>query len=250
MNYQHLLNPSNKLITKEYINNLLDEYDVNDKITNIKEFINAMTHKSYCVNIDLEESKSGFVQPRLNDYERLEFLGDGIANSIVISYIYERYDEYGPGKLTNIKQKMIQSKSYAYYCKKIELNKYLLISKNLEDKYGRDYNDYCEDIFEAFIGSLYLEIGYEKTYKLFVGVIEKYTDWEDIIVVNDNYKNQLFSKYKKNGLKNPYFKQVNHTNDIYTICVYDQYKNIIGTGKGESKKIAEQKACKMALENQ
>ena len=123
------------------------------------------------------------------------------------------------------------------------------LSKYIEEKYGRMYQNYCEDIFEAFIGACFLDIGYDNTFKLLVYIIENNTDWEYIVVNNENYKNILFRYYQINGLNKPHFKQVSFCNNEYIVSVLNQYEQVLGTGKGNTKKIAEQLSCKMALKD-
>ena len=259
-----LYNKNNKLITNEYIEDILNIFGVKCKIKNLDRFITATTHKSFNVNKEefFKESKDDkmnekyekyiiknkLIELRENDYERMEFLGDSIGNSIIVNYIYNRFTQSEEGNLTDIKNKLIQSKTLAVYCKQIKLNDYLLMCNHTEEKYGRDYQSFCEDIFEAFICALFLEIGYDKTTTFMVNVMERYTDWEYIVVYNENFKNTLFRHYQRNGLAKPHFKQISYVNNEYTISVLNEYKQILGTGKGNTKKIAEQQSCKMALQ--
>jgi ribonuclease-3 len=122
-------------------------------IENIKEtqsFQQAFTHTSY-----LNENNS---EP-LVSYETLEFLGDSILNFYVSLFIYQSFPEYYEGKMSKLKQLMIQESTLAHLSKKINLGEFLRLGAGEKKNQGSNKDSILADIFESFVASLYIEKG-------------------------------------------------------------------------------------------
>jgi len=181
----YILNESNKYITKEYIEKMLQKYGVTHCVSDLSVFQRALTHTSYLkkdertdktlklflANKDNSEKKdTRDLQPIQNpdqaiplqelSYERLEFLGDSVIHLVLADYLYQRYDNQYEGFMTKLRTKLENGQSLANLTKAIGLHQYILISRNIEQMGGRLQNVHIlEDAFESFIGALYLDTG-------------------------------------------------------------------------------------------
>ena len=185
-------------------------------------------------------------------YETMEFLGDSILGSIVSSYLYERfykiYDQ-NEGFLTYLKNRIVCGESLAHLSNRLGFNRYLIISKHIEDNCdGRNNKNILEDVFEAFIGAIYLDNDYDFTKNIILTIIEKYIDFTDIIIKNNNYKEQIIKYLQHNHKENPSFKTSIDENDdkVYNCIMYFK-GDLISKGTGKSKKKAEQDSAKNGL---
>jgi ribonuclease-3 len=129
-----------------------------ESIKETESFQRAFTHTSY-----LNENNS---EP-LVSYETLEFLGDSILNFYVSLFIYRSFPEYSEGKMSKLKQLMIQESTLAQLSKEIGLNRtdekgkleYLKLGEGEIKNQGGNKDSILADIFESFVAALYLEKG-------------------------------------------------------------------------------------------
>ena len=272
-------NNKNVLLNDENLRELFDSNGLNGlKYKNINLYRVAFVHKSYCTMKNIDFNKSNINCPSdclpLQDvsYERLEFLGDSLLGMIVANYLYSRFPDQNEGFLSKIRTKLVNGKMLGYLSDKIGFPKFAIISKQVEDSNGRNNYKIMEDIFEAFIGALYLDyqseddevilpkniklspmtgVGYYVVESWLIYIIENYIDFSELIRVKNNYKDMLTS-HMQNYLQDiPQFKEISvSTRDNYKIfnyCVKDRNGTIISTSTGKSKKEAENNAALEAL---
>ncbi len=120
----------------------------------------ALTHRSYA-----NESPD----KTLRDNERLEFLGDSVLNLIISHLIMERFPHSLEGELTRLRASLVNKKSLARISKNLGLNYCLLLGKGESLRGGREKSSLVSDAYEALIGAIYLDSGFEKAF----GVVEK-----------------------------------------------------------------------------
>lgn len=236
-------NHVNKLITPKELKKIVKHYK------NIDLYRTAFTHKSYSYkNIDINyycPPKCVLLQEKCN--ERLEFLGDSILSSSVAHYLYERYEDQNEGFLSKIRSRLVNGDMLAYLSKKIELYNYILISKQIENSLGRTNPKILEDVLEAFIAAIYLDLGFDYTKEWIVNLLETNIDFSQIIN-KENYKDQFVKLYQNKFGCIPKFIVNNLPNSkSITVNIIDNDGKIIAVGKGRTKKIAEEKASIKAL---
>ncbi len=209
---------------------------------NTKLLKKALTHSSYA-----NENKS-------KDWahnERLEFLGDSVLNLIVSEYVYKKFPNDPEGELTKFRASIVCETSLAYAAKMMNLGDYLLLGKGEEVTGGRDRDSIQADALEALIGSIYLDGGLENTRKFIIYMIEikvpKTTSFEYLFT---DYKTKLqeeLQRTKKVKVKYLVTKEQgpDHDKVFYINLMVDG--ELYGSGKGRSKKEAEQMAAKSAL---
>ena len=233
-------NENNVAIQREDINKI-----TNFNPINVLLYQKAFIHKSvlrFLINSENDLDKS---------YERFEFLGDSVLNIIIADYIFKKYPDKEEGFLTRIRTKLVNGKTLASFAKKLEMNKFLIISKNVESIGGRSNDRILEDVFESFLCSIYLDLGYKYVHYFITNLIEKYINFDDIEEDN-NYKDILLRYCQKNMQTNPEYELVSttgpaHSKNFTSVVVIKGIKYSQGSGK--TKKTAEQIASKLTLES-
>jgi ribonuclease-3 len=205
-------------------------------------------------------------------YERLEFLGDSLIGMIVANYLYTRFPDQNEGFLSKIRTKIVNGRMLGYLSDKIGFPKFAIISKQVEESGGRNNFKIMEDIFEAFIGALFLDFqtesdkvqlpntisiapftgaGYFLVENFIIYIIENYIDFCELIRIKNNYKDMLVSYMMHNLQDIPKFYEVKvlmkDNVRIFTYCIKDRNNAIIATSTGSNKKEAENNTAKEAL---
>lgn len=273
---KYLLNKHNVLITKSIIEKMLKKRHVEYKVNDINIFIEAMTHKSYIKSfINNERNVKYLVQNiktknitidmsckivKLQEkcYERLEFLGDSIIRLIVAEYLYTRYPDQDEGFLTKLKTKIENGESLSNFSKIIGLDKYMIISKHIELNGARNESEIgiLGDVFEAFIGALYLDSKCDLALckSFIVDILEDKIDIAEILFHETNFKDMLLKYFHKMKWQDPVYetteiKEIDKSKKkIFVMSILDNNNKVVGRGEGNSKKKGEQYAAKQALD--
>lgn len=136
---------------------LLD--DLNIVPNNIKIYEQAFIHSSY--------KNEGHVD---EDYERLEFLGDALVDLVVSDYLYNSKDLH-EGQMTKLRASFVCENALYEYSNKLGLGEYLKLGKGEEETGGRHKKAILADIFESFVGALYLDQGFDTVKKFILDVV-------------------------------------------------------------------------------
>lgn len=211
------------------------------KFKNQKLFTQAFTHRSY-LNESRETTESN---------ERLEFLGDSILSFVISQHVYKTYPEFNEGLLTNLRSLLVNTKSLAAVAKTLDFGDYLMLSRGEEDSKGRENQSLLADCLEAYIGALFLDQGIEKVTEFLLATI---IPQADAIIQKKTFKDpksilQEFVQARKQN--SPLYKVLEEEgpahSKTFTIGVYVG-DELMGTGKGKSKQIAQEDAAEQALE--
>lgn len=240
------------------LNFFLKNYDIDYSVNNINLFRNAFVHKSYCCmkNCDFTagniECPTDCIPLQEMPYERLEYLGDSILGYIIAKYMYIKYPDQSEGFLSKMRTKIVNGRMLGYLSESIGFSKFAILSKQIEDINGRQNYKILEDIFEAFIGALYIDCNdINITEKWIINVIEKNIDMVDLIIKNTNHKDSLIFYMQSRFQDMPKFYETNvsHINmcKIFTYIVKDRDNNILGSATGSTKKDAENNCSSEAL---
>lgn len=213
--------------------NILNELNVVPN--NYELFLTSFTHTSYC-----NENKD------CESYERLEFLGDKVLDFIVSEYLYKNMHEL-EGEMTKIRASHVCEEALSEYSLNCKFNEYLRLGKGEEVTGGRSKKAILADVFEAFIGALYLDQGMDKT-KEFVynTVIKSIKKKEELF---NDYKSELQELVQTDKLSLEYvvIKESGPSHDKEFVVNVIVENIVYGTGIGKTKKEAEQNAAKDAL---
>jgi dsRNA-specific ribonuclease len=272
----YILNENNKLITPEYITSLLGNYGINIKVNNLNIFQEAMIHLSYLVrneefyksnktkayqiqsnDIEPLDSKLEAIPLQSKSYERLEFVGDAVIHSVLAEYLFKRYPYADEGFMTKLRTKIENGNTLYLLSKKIGLNEFVLISRYVEKNGGRTTNEnVLEDIFEAFIGALKLDAGYDVCDKFLITLIEKEINLAYMLNEETNFKEKLLQYFHMRKWQDPKYDSMScegpENKKLYTMyvkCIKNVHDTgeVVGIGTGSSKKMGEQDAAKQAM---
>ncbi len=204
--------------------------------------VHALTHSSYA-----------YEQPQksVKDNEVLEFLGDSVVGLVLADFFVSRYPNLSEGELSKYKSVAASSDSLARFGQKIRLDRHILLGKGEERSGGRKKKTILAGAFEALIGALYLDQGYEAAQKFFLPLLEKsYSKIDSQKFIIDNYKSALQEYFQKENLAHPIYKTLTSVGpDHKKVFIVEVYlgRYPLAKAKGHSKKSAEQKAARKAL---
>ena len=194
----------------------------------------ALTHKSYSVerNIDFHN-------------EILEFLGDSIIGFLVSEYLIEKYPEKDEGFLSKMKSYIVSSENLYLWAKSFDIEKYIKVSSYSSFDL-RAKKQIVANTFEAIMAAIYLDRGIEKVKNLIFHLLETKTDLSGFV----DYKSKIQEYCQKKYKILPTYKLISqegpdHKKSFY-VALYIKEEEI-ATGKGRSKKEAEQNAAKNAI---
>lgn len=205
---------------------------------NIHLYEQALLHKSTAVRSD---------EGRLQNNERLEFLGDAILDAIVADIVYEHFNGKREGFLTNTRSKIVQRETLNKLAVEIGLDKLIKYSTR-----SSSHNSYMYgNAFEAFIGAIYLDQGYKRCKRfLEEKIISPFIDLDKLSRKEVNFKSKLIEWSQKNKMEVS-FELIEQFLDKESNPVFQTEVRIegtpAGTGSGYSKKESQQNAAQMAL---
>lgn len=196
----------------------------------------ALTHKSF---------KNG------SNNERLEFLGDAVMDLIVGDYLFNKFPKLSEGDLSKLRAALVNEKSFANLATSLDLGDKILLSTAEEHNGGRAKASILSDAFEALIGAIYLESGFEMAKSVSVEIFEKCYPDINLDNLSKDYKTALQEitqahfattpKYILVGSKGP-----DHNKEFEIALTLNERE--ISRAVGKSKKEAEQKAAALAME--
>lgn len=287
MDFSPGLNPRNVFITVRDVENIFRTVGVNDlTVSSLSFYQRAFVHKSYCSKFKKNKIQdSGFVPFQDRSNERDEYFGDGLLGVMVGLYLFERFEDEDEGFLTKMRTKIVNGKTLSELASKLSLQKYILISKQVEDSCeGRNLSSLLENTLEAFISAVYhdqraraLELfkaasvgagegnragtdlflrnpnGYAfgRVYDFVTRMIERFVDFSSLVVTENNYKDILLKHFQKTYKSSPIFREVSLNGPphrrIFTISVHHITGEELGRGSGATKRDAQQEAAMHAL---
>lgn len=206
------------------------------KPNNLKLYNTAFSHSSYVNENNLKA-----------DYERLEFLGDAVLELISSDYLYNNMN-VEEGDMTKIRASYVCENACYQYAYDLGFSKYIKVGHGEEEDGGKYKKVILADIFEAFIGAMYLDQGFIKTKEVISKVIIPYIENPKVVFFSD-YKSVLqeYTQTDKRSLKYVLVDEEgpSHDKTFTTVVMIDDVT--YGKGIGSSKKESEQEAAKDAL---
>ncbi len=206
--------------------------------------VNVFSHRSY-----LNEHK----KKNLPSNEKLEFLGDSVLSLITSLYLYRTFPELNEGTYTDIKASVVRTESLAEIAKKLGLGDLVLLSKGEERNNGRKNKNILADCFESLVGALFIEKGFDTAYTfivtwLFENNLKRIVTDKLYLSPKSRLQELLQAKYRKLPDYSILEEKGPEHKKMFSVSVSFE-KKVLGSGKGASKKEAEEAAAKNALEN-
>lgn len=223
----------------QLIANLKENYQI--IFNNISLLEQAFTHSSY-----VNEHRN----LRISDNERLEFLGDAVLELLVSRFLFQTYPNVSEGKLTKLRAAIVREDSLASFAKECGFDQFIRLGKGEENSGGRKRASLLCDLFESFLGAVYLDQGLEVVEgflnqvifpKVLAGAFSHEMD----------HKTRLQEVLQKSGDVNIDYRLVKeegpaHDRHFWTEVYCNEV--LIGQGTGRSKKMAEQAAAADGLQ--
>ncbi|MFH1874892.1 MAG: ribonuclease III [Pseudomonadota bacterium] len=202
----------------------------------------ALTHKSYTNELGLSADDHN---------ERYEYLGDAVLELSISHLLMEHFPNHPEGELSKLRAAIVNESELANMARMIQLGDFMYVGKGEDRTGGRDKPSLLSDAYEAVLGAIYLDRGYDKAYnfvqKHFKEVI-KSTEGKGF---KKDYKTRLQEVAQSKFRAVPRYKLVDQKGPdhqkTFVISLYIK-DDLFGTGQGLSKKAAEQDAAKQALE--
>jgi len=186
----------------------------------------------------------------LSHNERLEFLGDAVVELVVTDFLYKKYKDYDEGELTALRSALVNAVIISDVASRLGMNDFLLLSKGEAKDTGKARQYILANTYEAYVGAVYLDQGYDKALGFITETLLIHTDeivkkklWRDA-------KSLVQEKAQEHVAFTPSYKVVSESgpdhDKHFTIGIYFG-PDLIATGKGQSKQEAEQQAAMNAL---
>lgn len=210
--------------------------------SNTQLLLSAVTHRSY-----LNEHR----EATWDHNERLEFLGDAVLELVATDYLFSKYTEKPEGELTAIRAALVNTVSLAAASEQLGINEFLLMSKGETKDVGRARQYILANTFEAIIGAIYMDQGYEQAQEFISKRLFHKTDeivakrlWQDA-------KSRFQELAQEHESVTPTYETLGQEGPdhdrVFTVGVFLK-KVEVAKGKGRSKQEAEQQAAEKAIE--
>lgn len=184
--------------------------------------------------------------------QRLEFLGDAVLQLVLSQALYQHYPQFPEGQLTKARAKLVNGLNLAKHARNVELGPHLLISRGEDMHGGRDRPSALADTFEAIVGAIFLDGGYEMAadfvLREFAGELRDLNASPEI----HNPKGELQELLQSDSSEAPSYTVVSATgpdHDRCFVCEVAHMGRKLATGQGKSKKEAESAAAAAALQS-
>lgn len=218
------------------------EKNVEVNFTDKKILERAFIHRSY-IN---ENPRLG-----LEHNERYEFLGDAVVELVVTDFLFDKYKDYAEGQLTAYRSALVNAVIMGEVAQRLGMNDFLLLSKGETKDTGRARQTILANTYEAFVGALYLDQGYEECKKFIAATL--FPELQTIISKNTwkDPKSQVQEIAQERVGVTPSYTVLSENgpdhDKHFTIAIFFGDKKI-AEGKGKSKQEAQQAAAQNALD--
>ncbi|MDF1574953.1 MAG: ribonuclease III [Bacteroidales bacterium] len=181
--------------------------------------------------------------------ERLEYLGDAVLDAIVADHLFQRFPQGDEGFMTKLRARIVKRKNLDYLAIKIGIPAMINPGVNTGSKSKHTYGN----ALEAIIGAIYLDRGYRAARKFFERkIMKRHIDLVQLVKKDPDYKSRIIEWSQKNRMEIIFDSKEEHIDGrkspsfVSTVHINAEEK---GTGRGDSKKEAEQQASKIALKS-
>jgi ribonuclease III len=230
--------------TKPESSDLIDKAVLEERlgltIKRISLYEKALTHRSML---------RGAEKP-MQSNERIEFLGDAVVGLIIGRYLFEKFPEEDEGFLTRARAKVVNGKSLAQFAHRINLGELILMSDNAAKGNGRNNDTILADAFEAVVGAIYLDRGYDIAEAFVLGIANATLRMNRLMEDENNYKSLLLEYMQARAWGQPEYRVISEEGPSHSkafeieVWVCGEPK---GRGTATSKKRAEQLAAENTL---
>jgi ribonuclease-3 len=186
----------------------------------------------------------------LKTNQRLEFLGDAVLQLTLTRELYEKFPDFGEGPLTKGRAKLVNRRTLAERARQLGLGEYLILSRGEELHGGRDRNSSLADTYEALLGAIFLDDGFDAAQRFILRQFHDAFGSLDVIPILENPKGELQELLQARSTQAPEYRVVAATgpdHDRVFECTVHHEGVELARGQGKSKKLAESEAAMAAL---
>ena len=223
-----------------------EDKEFKQKLKNILGF--APTNLALYKQAFRHSSSKKEITEHIQSNERLEFLGDSILGAIVAEHLFKLFPKKDEGFLTQMRSRIVNGQHLFVLAKKFGLD--ILLQSRLTKKEKVSSSAYG-DVFESFIGAIYLDKGFDKTKKfILTTVIKNHLDINELLQNDTDYKTQfqILMQRQKNKFEYKILEETQHGKEKTFIIELSVNGEAQGTFEHKSKKVAEQKVAQLVLE--
>ena len=197
----------------------------------------ALTHSSFANENKLKKNN-----------ERFEFLGDSVLGFVTAEYLFNEFKNRPEGEMTKLRAAVVCEKSLFKFAEQIDLGKYILLGRGEDSTGGRNRPSVVSDAFEAVIAAIYIDGGMEAVKPYILRFIKDAVKRETSFKDNKSLLQEEIQKVKGNTLAYEEVGEEGPDHDKTFVFRVKLNGEVIGEGKGKSKKEAEQNAAGNALD--
>lgn len=240
-------NPLNVEIKEADVKAILRRYGLPPIIANMEIYKRAFVHRSYLkypaakndeLGIVIADKPADCLPLKTKSNERLEFIGDGVLELITKYYLYRRFPKANEGFMTDKKIAIVKNEAIGRICYEMGLQRWLILSKNAEEKKVRMDFKRLGCLFESFLGAVFLNMnqvdgavladamrqhprwmaqpseefivgpGFQMAQCFVEAIFERHIDWTELITRDDNYKNIFQEKLQKEFKLTPHYLEI------------------------------------------
>ena len=223
------------------MNNKLEAFykKMNIKPVNEDLYLLAFTHPSY--NAD--------AKTKHHDYERLEYMGDAVIGYVVADLVYKMHPNMDQGLMSKLRSNIVRSSSLAEYARRFNYPEFITAGQSIQHDQIAKSNKILEDVFEASMGAIYLDLGIKVAYGVIKKVVLQDVKNVDIYELTDaktRLQEEMQAAYQDRVSYELVRQDGPAHNRTFTVNVTFNGQ-VLATGKGKSKKAAEEDAARIAL---
>jgi ribonuclease-3 len=182
--------------------------------------------------------------------QRLEFLGDAVLQLVLTRALYEKFPSFGEGPLTKARAKLVNRRTLAEHGRRLGLGEHLILSRGEAQHGGRDRPSALADTFEALLGAIFLDGGFEAAREFILSQFGAAFGELSVIPILENPKGELQELLQSVSSESPHYHVVSSTgpdHDRVFECTVHHGGVELARGSGKSKKLAESEAALAAL---
>lgn len=182
--------------------------------------------------------------------QRLEFLGDAVLQLVLTRELYDKFGTFGEGPLTKARAKLVNRRTLADHGRRLGLGGSLILSRGEELHGGRDRASALADTFEALLGAIFLDTGFEQARAFILEQFKEAFGELSVIPILENPKGELQEMLQAVSSEAPQYKVVSASgpdHDRVFVCTVHHAGAELARGQGKSKKSAESEAALAAL---
>lgn len=252
-------------ITQDHLETLFRGLGLEKEIVvhTLEPYQRAFVHRSYSMSLKIpflmDAMEDSLIPFQAESNERDEYLGDALLGGMVGLYLIDRFQEADEGILTKLRTRIVNGKRLSDLCVTLGLNRFILLSQEVERNLGRKVPSILANVVEAFVAAIFhdqrqkggVAMALGKVQLFVARLLETKIDFSDLLLNDTNFKDLLLKHFQKMYKTTPLYKEVAVEGPPherrFTVSVHHVDGSELGQGHGTTKREAQQEAARRAL---